>query len=464
MAKSSFWNQANRYRQSKKQKTIKPQFGPQTAFLQASTDICIYGGAAGGGKTTALLLCPLYYVGIEGFTATIFRRTYPEVTNPGGLLDKSRFYQSLGARLNSTSLTWHFKTSRIKFSHLNKPSDVRQHDGSEIALICFDELQSFEKEQFFYLLSRNRSTCGVRPHVRATCNPATNWLRDLIDWWIDPSTGLAIPERSGVVRWMVRDGNSIAWADEEQKARELYPDSSPLSFSFISASVFDNQILLNADPAYIGKLKNLHPIERDRLLYGNWNVKEEAGAIVDRNSIQIEPGSPPKMLRVCRFWDLAATEEDFKGSNPCYTASVKIGFDGDRYWILDATRNRFNPGKTNKLILAKAQADGYQCMVRWEMEGGSGGPRDSYYIKDMLQGFNAKGVKPRKEKVVRFRPFATAVFANKVVAIASSWTDALLDNYHNCPELKRWEWDWIDATSGAFDQIFQSNRTLVMPL
>ena len=68
--------------------TISAQPGPQTEFLRAAADICIYGGAAGGGKTVGLIFEPLRYAGrVPGFTAVFFRRTTPQITNPGGLWD-----------------------------------------------------------------------------------------------------------------------------------------------------------------------------------------------------------------------------------------------------------------------------------------------------------------------------------------------------------------------------------------
>ena len=78
--------------------TIAPQPGPQTDFLRTPADICIYGGAAGGGKTVGLILEPLRYVSrVPGFTAVFFRRTTPQITNPGGLWDESvNFYPRFG--------------------------------------------------------------------------------------------------------------------------------------------------------------------------------------------------------------------------------------------------------------------------------------------------------------------------------------------------------------------------------
>ena len=86
-------------------------------------------------------------------------------------------------------------------------------------MIGFDELTHFSRSQFLYMLSRNRSTCGVRPYMRATTNPdADSWVADFIAWWIDQDTGLAIPERSGVVRYFTTISDEVIWGDSRGAA------------------------------------------------------------------------------------------------------------------------------------------------------------------------------------------------------------------------------------------------------
>src|SRR5436189_1986846 len=105
---------------------------------------------------------------------------------------------------------------------------------------------------------------GVPGYIRATCNPdADSWVRSLIDWWIDPDTGFPIKERSGVLRWFVRDGDSLHWADTRADLVEMFgPESEPKSATFIPANVRDNRILLDKDPAYLAYLKALPYVER----------------------------------------------------------------------------------------------------------------------------------------------------------------------------------------------------------
>src|SRR6201984_560717 len=141
----------------------------------------------------------------------------------------------------------------VKFSHLDSTVYARQ--GAQIALICFDELPHFPARQFFYMVSRNRSTRGVRPYIRATCNPdADSWVAEFLAWWIDPETGLPIPERAGVLRYYVRIAGRIAWADRPDDLMQHLPAPEdlppgvdpprPISVTFIPASVFDNPALL----------------------------------------------------------------------------------------------------------------------------------------------------------------------------------------------------------------------------
>ena len=200
--------------------TISGQTGPQTEFLKTPADICIYGGAAGGGKTVGLILEPLRYVGrVANFTAVYFRRTMPQITNPGGLWDESlKFYPRLGGTPYTGVREWRWpRGSKIKFSHLQFETTVYDWQGSQIALICFDELTHFTAHQFFYMVSRNRSTCGVRPYIRATCNPdADSWVADFLAWWIDQESGQPLPERAGLLRYFIRIADKIVWADQPE--------------------------------------------------------------------------------------------------------------------------------------------------------------------------------------------------------------------------------------------------------
>jgi len=167
---------------------LRPQPGKQEAFLKSSADVAFFGGGAGSGKSFGLLLEPLYDVANAGFRSVIFRRTVPMIRQPGGLLDTSeQVFSLLGAKLNQSALEWTFPGgATVKFAGMELESDRLNWQGSQIALLGFDEVQEFEESQFWFLFSRNRSMSGVKCRVRCTCNPvADGWLRALLDWWID---------------------------------------------------------------------------------------------------------------------------------------------------------------------------------------------------------------------------------------------------------------------------------------
>ena len=268
--------------------TIKPQQGYQMQALSSGADIVIGGGAAGAGKTFCLLLDPLRYNNNPDFGAVIFRRTTPQITNPGALWDESnKIYPNAGATSNKTALSWTFQSgARIKFSHLEYEKNVYDWQGSQIAYIGFDELTHFSKFSFFYLLSRNRSTSGVKPCIRATCNPdPDSWVSDLISWWIGED-GFPIEERSGVIRYFVKDGDAFIWGNsiEEciekasyfieplvQKSGQL-AESFVKSITFIGGSVYENKELLNIDPGYLANLAAQDDASKLQLLDGNWKV------------------------------------------------------------------------------------------------------------------------------------------------------------------------------------------------
>jgi hypothetical protein len=153
---------------------FQAQPGPQQDFIATSADIAIYGGAAGGGKTYALLLEPLRHMDNSQFGAVIFRREAVQIMNEGGLFDTSYpIYSELGGHPKlSPQTVWTFPSNAsIRFAHLHNEHDVNDWQGAQIPFIGYDELTHFTEQQFWYMLSRNRSMCGVRPYIRATCNP-----------------------------------------------------------------------------------------------------------------------------------------------------------------------------------------------------------------------------------------------------------------------------------------------------
>ncbi|MDQ7776297.1 MAG: terminase family protein [Paracoccus aminovorans] len=127
---------------------IRPQPGPQTQFLSSPADIAIYGGGAGGGKTWALLMEPLRHSANPDFGAVFFRRTTVQIRNEGGLWDESvKLYPLIGAAPKEVTLEWKFPSgASLSMAHLEHDKTVANWQGSQIALLLFDELDAFQRE------------------------------------------------------------------------------------------------------------------------------------------------------------------------------------------------------------------------------------------------------------------------------------------------------------------------------
>jgi len=281
---------------------IEPQKGYQTKFLTSEADIIIGGSGAGVGKTFALLIDILRYTAPQfnqkesKFGAVVFRRETPQITNEGGLWDESmKLYPLAGAVPQlSSPRSWKFPTgAKVSFSHLQYETDIFNWQGSQIAYIGFDELTHFTKKQFLYMLSRNRSMSGVRPVVRATCNPdPDSFVSELIDWWIG-ADGYPIPERDGIIRYFMLDQDQYVWGETKQEVVDKLPhvfESLPdtikvedlvKSITFIAGSIYDNKKLLDADPSYLANLKMQTAEEQNKLLHGNWKISQDNLAIFD---------------------------------------------------------------------------------------------------------------------------------------------------------------------------------------
>ena len=346
---------------------IRPQSGPQENFLENDADIAIYGGAAGGGKSWALLAEPLRHVDNPHFTAVIFRRTTPEIRNPGGLWDESSdLYPTIGAEGRETNLDWSFPGGAyVKLSGLEAETDLAGWQGAQICLIEFDELTTFSERMFWFLVSRNRSNCGIKPYIRASCNPdAESWVAKLVAWWIDEETGFPIPERAGVVRWFYRVAGELEWFDSADAAKRAHPDlagkAEPKSFTFVAAKVHDNKILLAKNPEYLANLMALPHIEQQRFLEGNWKITNQAGEWpLSYFPQKIWFDEWPKTKWLCRVIVLDPSLGRTEKSD--YSALVSLALDSEERLWCDADLQRRPPEKTIE--------DALDLFVAWPCEG-----------------------------------------------------------------------------------------------
>jgi hypothetical protein len=287
---------------------VKLQPGFQEAFVRTPADIAIGGGAAGAGKSYALLYEPaVRYQHIPTFRSVFFRRTYPEITNPGGLRDTSNgLYPLFGAKLSQ--MDWNFPSkAKIVFRHLQRESDIYSWQGAQIPDIRFDELTHFTATQFFYMMSRNRNpnNDGIVSRIRASCNPdPDSFVAELIEWFIDQEEklpdgspngryGFPIPERCGQLRYFARKNNEYIWGATAKeviaKAPELYTgetaNTRPKSITFIPGDIYGNKALLRSDPNYLAGLMALPEEDQQKLLFGNWKIRADGLALYNPSAV-----------------------------------------------------------------------------------------------------------------------------------------------------------------------------------
>ena len=258
----------------------------------------LYGGAAGGGKSDALVIEALRQVNIPHYKALILRKTFSQL---GELIDKTLKYYPAAypdAQYNSTAHTWTFPSgAKIIFGAMQHTKDRVKYQGQAYDFIAFDELTHFSFEEYSYLFSRNRPNgAGTRCYIRATANPGGvghGWVKERFITAAPPMTPIAEE-----IRWRKPDGK------EEMRTQYRI---------FVPSSVFDNPALLDNDPMYVQRLASMPEAERNALLYGDWDSfsgqvftewRNDSAHYFDRkNTHVISPFAVPKEWRIWRGLD-----------------------------------------------------------------------------------------------------------------------------------------------------------------
>jgi len=472
---------------------VQPQPGPQAAFLSCEADVVFYGGAAGGGKTIALLMDPLRGIHKPDFRGIIFRRESTQIDTGGGLKDESeKLYPLVGGQLvTSPHIQWTFPSgARIDFRHLKLERNAKDYQGAQYDFIGFDELTHFLASQFLYLVGRNRSRAeGIDPWVRATMNPEHNsWVYDWVKPYLDED-GYADPDKAGGVRhyWM-GDDDLPEWADADD-VREG-PEGmqiAPKSFAFVPADISDNKALLERDPGYLANLKTGRRVEQERLLGrsdkigGCWTAKDTDG-LFQHVTPRIIEAAPPN-VRWVRYWDLADTDEEDADSKTAQTAGASLAvryrqwsvcLREDCYWwkegrakgscpvcdfaiwskpmpilyIDHVCARRLEGGAKKRWIRRHAKSDTTAIPQIFEQEGGGTGKEViGDYNRDVLPGHTVKGDSPTGDKADRAGTWVELGEQGRLFFVQGPWNSDLEDAMHRFPDKPR---DRIDAISGGF--------------
>jgi predicted phage terminase large subunit-like protein len=413
------WNKILDYLQPK-----EPPYCPeepsltQKVFLRTYALEALFGGAAGGGKSSALLMSAMQYVDIPGYSAILFRKTFADLSLPGALMDRARewfsHYDEIHWNANSNVFTFP-SGARISFGYLNNTNDFLRYKGAEFQFIGMDEVTEIREQDYRYLFSRLRRPASgplaqVPLRMRAASNPAPNWVRQ---------------------RFIV----------EGKETGRI----------FVPSKLTDNPGI-DAD-SYRSALQALDPIERRRLESGDWWATTLGTMFSREGFVIIDPMEVPQvtsMARVVRFWDLAATEPSFSNPDPDWTVGTLMLFDQGIAYVLDVKKARVKGEKVEQLIAQTAAEDGKGVPIRMEQEPGSSGKAlADQYARYVVPGYDFSAIRATGDKVTRARPFAAAVANGNVRLVRASWLSDYLDEFSSFPEACDHD-DQVDSSVAAF--------------
>jgi predicted phage terminase large subunit-like protein len=310
----------------------------------------------------------------------------------------------------------------------------------------------------------------VKPYLRATCNPdPDSFVAKFIEWWIDQDTGYPIKERSGVLRWFVRRDEQLHWAGTKEELWEKFNLVSeldrlkPKSVTFIASTLFDNKILMEANPEYHANLEAMSLIERERLLHGNWKIKPAAGLFFRRTQVgEMLKVIPDDVVKWVRAWDLAATAED-EGGNPAFTSGILMGMrKSGRFIVADVINKRLNADDVRKLVLLTAQVDKARfgrVTTRLPKDPGQAGKEQARSYVRMLAGFIAKAIAETGSKESRAEPMAAQWQGGNFDVLVAPWNDMYFEQLESFP-MSRYK-DMVDGSTSAFSELAFKNTSFI---
>ena len=373
-----------------------------------------YGGAAGGGKSDALLMAGLQYADVPGYAAILFRRTFADLALPGALLERSmEWLGPTDAKWNGQEHRWTFPSgASLSFGYLDTENQKYRYQSAEFQLIGFDELTQFSESQYRYLFSRLRRLRDVETPLR------------------------------------MRSASNPGGTGHEWVRRRFIDERGANGRIFIPAKLDDNPYLDRN--SYAESLSELDPVTRAQLMAGDWDV-QAGGLKFQRQWFEIIDQAPQGMHWV-RFWDLAATEAK-PGRDPDWLAGLKLAEREGVYYVGDVRRLRATPKDGDDLMAQTAALDGVETTIAIEQEPGASGKKlIDHYQRYALKGFTVYGRRATGNKELRSNPVSSAAQAGNVKLVRGAWISNFLDEIDAFP-LGRHD-DQVDALSGAFAELF----------
>lgn len=422
----------------------------QAAFLLDMGREALYGGAAGGGKSDALLMAALQFIRVPGYAALILRRSYTDLDLPGALMDRAAEWLASAvrdkhARWNSYTHSWEFKWgASLTFGYIRRRADRDRYRSAEFQYIGWDELTQFEDERdYTYLFSRCRrprvasnALSRVPLRVRAATNPGGEghaWVRRrFIEPWI---------------AWRARGG--------VRPARTYHPATLDDLAEHIDVTEYEKM------------LRSLDQTTWAQLRWGDWDVRQP-GRMFNRGwFVTIPASSIPSGCEWVRCWDLAATTMDEAG-DPDWTVGALVGRAPSGIIIVaDIERFRSTAGSVEARIRQVAERDGRGVPIRVEQEPGAAGKILGAHMRMALAGWDVSAIPSTGSKATRAMPLAALADATRpggslVRLVEGAWVEAFLDEVEAFPDGAHD--DQVDAVASAVAHLTSTPRVGVLNL
>lgn len=377
----------------------------------------------GGGKSEIGVIDFLKYTDIPNFIGVMTRRTTPQLYGPGNVLSKCKriFGQAYGPdeftwRAKDGKFVFHKSGAEIYLKHFENDQASDNWQGTEANLFYIDEGTQFNAFMVQYIMSRMRNpNCPqIQPHMKITCNPdRDHFLYDWVEPYLD-ETGVPDRNKDGLFRYFTFHDGGFVFADSKKDLVDRFgldSEDDVLSFTFISATVDDNPVLKKINPRYVSWLKGLAGVEKERLLKGNWKVRQEGCGFWKREWVTevFEEPDPKDIIRTVRAYDFAGSLVSDANPNPDYSASCKMSvLKSGYYFIHEVERFRKRYGDHLSHIIRNANRDGRKVDIIIPSDpNASAQAAARMMIRDIAsEGYYAKAVKANKSKLDRFRPFA----------------------------------------------------------
>jgi len=390
----------------------------------------LFGGAAGGGKSDALLMAALQYVDVAGYHALILHQSFADLALPDAIMERSKQWLSpTDARWSGQDKTWTFPSgATLTFGYLENENDKYRYQSAAFQFIGLDELTQFSETQYTYMFSRLRRLQGVDIplRMRSATNPG---------------------------------GKGHEWV----KARFIKPKNTPKRV-FVPSKLNDNPHL-DRDEYRNTSLSNLDIVTRARLEDGDWDVNESGGIFKREWFPFVDSINPLDIVRTVRIWDLAGTEPTPNNPDPDYTAGLKaVLLKSGKMALMDMIRFRANAGEVETQVKSAALLDKRSTRIVIEQEGGSAGKAviEGYQLR-VLKGYEVVGKKATGSKLDRARPAAAFAEGGHIILVHGAWNEAFLQEANAFTGDGKLHDDQIDTLSSAFDELIGEQVMELIP-